>query len=332
MMEGFLREWLDDKDYVLVESSGSTGKPHTFKALKSRMKASARRTCEALGVQRGMRTLLCLSPSHIAGMMAVVRALECDLTLEAIPPTSHPLSAANFPPGASRQFDLVSMVPMQVENSLAVAGEAAALRDIKILLIGGAPISESLHEKLHGFSGRVLQTYGMTETLSNVALRDLRAQTDWYVALPGVTVSLDERGCLVIADEVTCDAPLVTNDLAELHPTDSGRFRILGRIDNVIISGGLKIHIEALEQTLRPLLDMPFAITKVEDTLLGEAVTLVAQCSKDALPAIKEICEQRLPKYHRPRHYLACAQLPLTATEKPAREEIRKLAAEKLGK
>ena len=206
------------------------------------------------------------------------------------------------------------MVPMQVYNSLQVPEEKERLKQIRHLIIGGGAIDDALASALKTFPNHVWSTYGMTETLSHIALRRLNGPeaSEWYTPFPSVKVSFNDEGCLVI------DAP--TNDIAELSSgtVPNMKFRILGRKDNVICSGGIKIQIETVERQLRPHLQAPFLITKRPDAKFGEVVVLLTE---GTVPEAKEVCLRILPKYHQPRVYLHVDQIPLTATGKPARKE-----------
>ena len=247
----FLAQWHDDSPTLLVHTSGSTGQPKPMHAEKRRMEASARITCQFLGLSEGDTALLCLPLDYIAGKMMVVRALTCSLRLIDVPPGGHPLA------GLEEPIDFAAMVPLQVYNSLAIPAERERLRSIGNLIIGGGAIDESLATALRDFPHAVWSTYGMTETLSHIALRRLSGPdaTEWYTPFPTVDVSLNREGCLVISAPLVCPDTLVTNDLAELN---DDRFRILGRRDNVVCSGGLKIQIEEVERRLQPPLRAPF--------------------------------------------------------------------------
>lgn len=333
-LQDFLREWNSDAPTVLVHTSGSTGRPKPLRVEKSRMEASARMTCRFLGLSEGDSALLCLPLDYIAGKMMVVRALTCGLKLLTVPPTGHPL--ADIGPLLSPEspsIGLAAMVPLQVWNTLRVPEERERLRRVRHLLIGGGPVDDAMAEELRDFPNAVWSTYGMTETLSHIALRRLSGPeaSQWYTPFDGVTVSLSEEGCLVVDAPAVHDGPLVTNDIAMVeHPTAPGqscrRFRILGRKDNVICSGGVKIMMEEVERQLRRHLDVPFMITKAPDARLGEQVVLLTEATDVA--AIEALCRQVLPQFYMPRRLLTVAKLPLTETGKPARHEAERLARE----
>jgi O-succinylbenzoic acid--CoA ligase len=222
------------------------------------------------------------------------------------------------------------MVPLQVYNSLQVPEERELLMQIKHLIIGGGAIDDALAAELKSFPNAVWSTYGMTETLSHIALRRLSGPdaSDWYTPFPSVTVSLSDDSTLIINAPEVCPELLITNDIANLSlgPGPNDRFppfRILGRRDNTICPGGLKIQAEQLERQLRPHLSSPFLITKRPDEKFGEIVVLLTECSTDDA---RLVCERVLPQYHHPRAYVHVSHLPLTATGKPARREAEKLA------
>ena len=321
-IDEFLAEWNNDSEYVHVRTSGSTGVPKPMLVEKRRMLNSARITCDFLGLREGDTALLCMSLDYIAGKMMVVRSLERRLQLITVPPSGHPL--ANLSPQTSH-LSFVAMVPMQVYNSLKVPEECERLKQICHLIIGGGAIDDALAAALKSFPHHVWSTYGMTETLSHIALRKLNGPdaSDCYTPFPSVKVSLSDEGCLVIDAPEVCAEPLVTNDIAELC---EGRFRILGRKDNVICSGGIKIQIEEVERQLRPHLSLPFLITKRPDAKFGEVVVLLTEGSVDEARAV---CERILPKYYQPKVYLHVDKIPLTETGKPARKQAEDLAKQR---
>ena len=372
--EEFIEEWNSPSPYVRVKTSGSTGAPKEMLVEKRRMLASARMTCDFLGLQPGDTALLCMSLDYIAGKMMVVRALERGLRLVSVEPSGHPLSSrptsqapTPIPSRGEGSFDTLSpaktnqaplpsgdwglqsghwcgcgptkgseypirdggldgggcflaMVPMQVWNTLQVPEERERLWKVRHLLIGGGAINEQLAEALQDFPGNAWSSYGMTETLSHIALRRLNGpdRSEWYTPLPGVSVSLNEEGCLVIRAPHLCDETLVTHDLAEMQSSQpDSPFRILGRRDNVVCSGGIKIQMEAVEEKLRPHLSFPFMITKRPDPKFGEVVAMLIEGA--TIEHCRAICQRVLPKYEQPKFFLVVDRLPLTETGKPAR-------------
>lgn len=332
----FLQEWNSPSETLLVHTSGSTGKPKPMWVEKQRMLNSAHITCDFLGLRPGDSALLCMSLDYIAGKMMVVRSIERKLRLFSVKPSGHPLSDESLAKMVEMDFDFVAMVPMQVYNTLQVPQERERLSRIKHLIIGGGAIDDALAEELRSLPGTVWSTYGMTETLSHIALRRLNGEeaSEWYQPFDSVGVSLNSDGCLVIDAPLVCSEPLVTNDIAEIkqqetssHSSDASSslktssphvlFRIKGRKDNVICSGGIKIQIEEVENLLRQHLDAPFLLAKKKDEKFGEIAVLVTESGD--LEGVEAICRQVLPKYWVPRQYLHFDQLPMTETGKPKR-------------
>lgn len=332
----FLQEWNSPSETLLVHTSGSTGKPKPMWVEKQRMLNSAHITCDFLGLRPGDSALLCMSLDYIAGKMMVVRSIERKLRLFSVKPSGHPLSDESLAKMVEMDFDFVAMVPMQVYNTLQVPQERERLSRIKHLIIGGGAIDDALAEELRSLPGAVWSTYGMTETLSHIALRRLNGEeaSEWYQPFGSVGVSLNSDGCLVIDAPLVCSEPLVTNDIAEIkqqetssHSSDASSslktssphvlFRIKGRKDNVICSGGIKIQIEEVENLLRQHLDAPFLLAKKKDEKFGEIAVLVTESGD--LEGVEAICRQVLPKYWVPRQYLHFDQLPMTETGKPKR-------------
>lgn len=313
-LEEFLAEWHNDSPTLLVHTSGSTGHPKPMLVEKRRMEASARITCEFLGLHEGDTALLCMSLDYIAGKMMVVRSLVCGLRLIYVTPSGLPYWEGTI--------DFAAMVPLQVWNLLHNAEGRERLKQIRNLIIGGGAIDEVLERELQDFPNAVWSTYGMTETLSHIALRRLNGADHslFYKPFNDVTVSLNEEQCLVINAPAVCDRTLITNDIAEL--SEQG-FRILGRKDNVICSGGIKIQIEEVERLLRPYLSTPYIITRARDEKFGEVVVLLIEGTSDDA---QQICHRVLPKYWQPRRIVTVPHIPMTETGKPARAVAEQLA------
>lgn len=320
-IEAFKDAWQQPSPTMTVHTSGSTGKPKEMQVEKIKMWDSARTTIQALGLQEGNTALLCMPLKYIAGQMVVVRSFAGSLQLMPVAPTAHPYAHLHEAP------DFAALTPMQVYESLKVPHERALLQRTLCLIIGGGVISPQLEAELRTFPNPIYSTYGMTETLSHIALRRVNgaSATDAYSPLPGVEVSLSEAGTLCVYAPHVNDNRLETNDLAEILP--NGTFRILGRRDNVICSGGIKLHIEEIEQKLAQL-SVRTLVTSLPDDSLGEAVTLLCEADAEQREEIDKACRSLLDAYEVPRHYLFTNKLPLTETGKPARAEARRLAEE----
>ena len=305
----FLLEWFNENPTITVRTSGSTGTPKQMEVRKDNMMNSARLTCDFLNLNPGDSALLCMSVQYIAGKMMVVRALVGGLNLMIETPSGYPLKRID------QQIDFAAMVPMQIYNSLRDPIEKKRLMNIKTLIIGGGAINEEMEAELIDFPNAVYSTYGMTETLSHIALRRLNGnyRSEYYHPFSSVTLSLSSDQTLIIDAPLVCNEHLITNDVADLRPDSS--FRILGRKDNVINSGGIKIQIEEVEKLLTPLIRAPFAITYRKDPLLGQAVVLLVAKLNTDIEDISSALSQ-LPKYWQPRRIIYVDEIPLTETSK----------------
>ena len=334
-LEDFFSEWNNDSDRVLVHTSGSTGKPKPMMVEKKRMLNSARITCDFLGLKPGDSALLCMSLDYIAGKMVVVRSIERHLHLISVSPSGHPLKDIN------EEITFAAMVPMQVYNTLQVPEERERLTHIRHLIIGGGAIDASLEKELQSLPGNIAiwSTYGMTETLSHIALRRINGAeaSEWYQPFDSVKISQTEEGCLVIDAPLVCAETLVTNDIVEIesyiyNKVEKTRFRIKGRKDNVICSGGIKIQIEEVEALLKPHLEKPFMLAKKKDEKFGEIAVLLTEDEdlKKVEATIRRLLsgksddsnkssESKSHKYWIPREFRYVEHLPLTETGKPKR-------------
>ena len=326
-LEDFLSEWNNDSDRVLVHTSGSTGKPKPMMVEKKRMLNSARITCDFLGLKPGDSALLCMSLDYIAGKMVVVRSIERHLHLISVSPSGHPLKNIDLK-DVNGEITFAAMVPMQVYNTLQVPEERERLTHIRHLIIGGGAIDASLEKELQALPGNIAiwSTYGMTETLSHIALRRINGAeaSEWYQPFDSVKISQTEEGCLVIDAPLVCAETLVTNDIVEIesyiyNKVEKLRFRIKGRKDNVICSGGIKIQIEEVEALLKPHLEKPFMIAKKKDEKFGEIAVLMSEDKeiKTVEATIRRLLSDH--KYWIPREFRYVDHLPLTETGKPKR-------------
>lgn len=331
-LEDFLSEWNNDSDTVLVHTSGSTGKPKPMMVEKKRMLNSARITCDFLGLNPGDSALLCMSLDYIAGKMVVVRSIERHLHLISVSPSGHPLKDVD------EEITFAAMVSMQVYNTLQVPEERERLTHIRHLIIGGGAIDASLEKELQALPGNIAiwSTYGMTETLSHIALRRINGDepSEWYQPFDSVHISQTEEGCLVIDAPQVCAETLVTNDIVEIEPyiynkVEKLRFRIKGRKDNVICSGGIKIQIEEVETLLKPHLEKPFMLAKKKDEKFGEIAVLLSEDEdiKKVEATVRRLLsdesekssDHKKYKYWIPKEFRYVEHLPLTETGKPKR-------------
>ena len=265
----FLLDWFDDKDYIEMKTSGTTGLPKLVRLQKHAMIQSALATGDFFDLKPGDKALLCLPVKFIAGKMMLVRSLILGLDLHITEPGTQPLALNKT------IYDFVAMVPLQVQNSI------LALKNVKKLIVGGAKMNADLEEKLLPLKTDVYETYGMTETITHIAARKVGEK--FFTVLPNVKITKDNRECLVIDIPAISEDPIVTNDLIEL--ISDNQFTFLGRIDNVINSGGVKLIPEQIEAKLIGRINSRFFVTGIPDSLLGEKLILVIEGEKQHFPA-----------------------------------------------
>lgn len=315
----FLNEWFDASPIITVHTSGSTGVPKELVVRKDRMMQSARLTCEFLNLQAGDTALLCMNLRYIGAMMMVVRSLVAGLNLVVRPASGHPLSDVEVP------LKFAAMVPLQVYNTLRVPAERKRLEHTDILIIGGGAVDDSLEAELKTIPIAAYSTYGMTETLSHIALRRLNgeAASKCYYPFSSVELSLSAENTLIVKAPLICDDVLQTNDIACL--CSDGGFTIAGRKDNVINSGGIKIQAEEMENRLQPFIPVPFAVTAVPDPCLGQALTLLI-AGKPDIKELENKLQAVLETYYRPKHIFITELIPQTENGKIDRTGCRILA------
>lgn len=308
----FLEQWLDDSPTLQLQTSGSTGTPAIIEVNKSQMIQSAAMTAEYFSFQAGDVALLCLPVSYVAGKMMVVRAMYSGLHLICIPPSANPLD--DLPENI--HIDFAPLIPLQLEN----VNDPSRIRNI---LLGGSPVPPQSEKRIQHFTSSVYHGYGMTETLSHVAIRRVNGEgaSDEYHALKGNWFETDERNCLVVHASFL-NQPVVTNDVAELiSPT---RFRWLGRFDHVINSGGIKIFPEIIESKISGLIQTSYFIAGVPDERFGEKVFLFIesdQVSPESLEIMHGQLVQCLDKYETPKQIIHLPYFERTTSGKIRRAE-----------
>lgn len=309
-MGNFLLDWMDDNDYVEVSTSGSTGKPKHIKLNKQAMVHSAIATGDFFGLKPGDSALHCLPANYIAGKMMLVRAIVLGLEIDVVTPTSYSLDNAY-----RASYDFCAMVPMQLENSL------VNINRIKKLIVGGTAVPKHLIDAIQNISTHVYETFGMTETITHIAARPLNHVNapQHFKVFPNVTISKDDRGCLVIdAPHLNADN-IVTNDVVEMHSTKE--FKILGRADNVINSGGVKLFPEVIESKLESQIHSRFFVASEKDDFLGQALVLVTEGKQE----IDINSFKGLDKYEIPKHIYHVDAFVETETKKIKRRETLEL-------
>ena len=306
----FLQQWLDENDTVIVKTSGSTGKPKDIQLDKSKMVNSAKATGVFFKLGENTSALLCLPSNYIAGKMMLVRAMVLGWDLHIVAPAKDALTQYD------NDYDFVAMVPYQVEHSL------DALHKVHKLIIGGGAISKELNKKLQEVDVEAFATYGMTETITHIAVRRINgvAESTDYTALPNVKFTKDEQGCLVINASEISEEIIITNDVVNLISPTS--FEWLGRIDNVINSGGIKIYPEQIEEKLSSIIELPFIVASEKNDQLGEQIILIFENDgKHKTPNFSEAFSN-LSTYERPKKIYTFSKFPFTETGKIIRDEV----------
>ena len=298
----FLLDWFDGKSYIEMHTSGSTGIPKTIRVDKQAMVNSALATGDFFELHAGNKALHCLPVKYVAGKMMLVRAMILGLDLEFVAPSSHPLR------NVDGIFDFAAMVPLQAQNSI------SELHRIKKLIVGGAKINSALENQLIKLPTQVFETYGMTETISHIAAKSVGEKA--FTVLPNVTISYDDQNCLVIHAPRISDDVIETNDVVEL--VNENQFIFLGRIDNVINSGGIKLLPEQIEEKLAGKIEPRYFISSKEDKELGEKIILVIEGNSFN---VDTSIFDTLDKYEKPKEILFVPKFKETGNGKIIRKE-----------
>ncbi|MFV5684322.1 AMP-binding protein [Flavobacterium sp. GB2R13] len=300
----FILDWFDKKSYIELNTSGTTGSPKIIQMDKQAMVNSALATGDFFDLRPGDKALHCLPTKYIAGKMMFVRGFILGLDMDFVAPTSHPMLLNET------KYDFVSMVPLQAQNSL------VELKNVKKMIVGGAKMGKSLEKSLSKLSTKGYETYGMTETITHIAAKKIGDKA--FSVLPNIKISQDERNCLVIDAPNISEETIVTNDLVEL--VNENEFVFLGRIDNVINSGGIKLIPEQIEEKLSNKIHSRFFVTGVEDSTLGEKLVLIIEGEKQTLD---ETIFDGLDKYEKPKEVFYVSKFIETQNGKIKRKEIQ---------
>lgn len=328
----FCRAWQSGQMKFTLHTSGSTGEPKPISLTRAQMRASAHLTGQTLGLGAGDTALVCLNIRYVAGIMMLVRGLELGMNLTIVEPSGNPL--ANFDPATSR-FTFTALVPLQLQTILddtdpvRRVATLSMLNGMKAILVGGAATSPALERALQVITAPVYATYGMTETVSHIALRRLNGpgQSDFFTSLDGVMLGTDERGCLHITSAATNFECVQTNDVVQL--IDATHFRVLGRADTIINSGGVKVQPEAVERIIQDVMTLfesepngsapRLLVAGLPDERLGQRVVLLLEnyvVQPNQLTVIQEQIRQRIGPYAIPKQAITVDQFTETPTGK----------------
>ncbi|MBX2898658.1 MAG: AMP-binding protein [Cyclobacteriaceae bacterium] len=317
----FCSDWLNEKEKFVLQTSGSTGAPKRIEVTRYQLKASARITAEYLNLKPEETALVCLEVAFVAGLMMLVRAMETGMNIIVTPPQANPLQLV-----AHLQIDFTALVPYQVETILN-SPQREKLHKIRNVLIGGAPLSEQTRTALQSFTNGMFATYGMTETLTHIALQKINGTIEnTFEVLSGFEIETDHRGCLVITAAHLGPEAVITNDLIER--VSKNQFRWLGRIDSVINTGGVKIIPEKVESLIAKVFEKlkitnRFFIAGLPHAQLGESVALIieAALSAEKTDLVMRELEQNLSRYENPKSIYQLGQFAYTQSGKINRPE-----------
>jgi O-succinylbenzoic acid--CoA ligase len=320
MVEGFsdfLSSWSDQSSEFEIKTSGSTGPPKSISLTRSALRYSAEQTAIALKLDPDTRILCCIDTNRIGGFMMWVRAAHLGLAIETIEPVADPMEMLP----EDHDFTFVSLVPYQLYQILKNNESIEKLNRFKTVLLGGAPLSENVHIELSSMQPRFHQSYGMTETCSHVAIREVSDENEGYSAIGDVELKQDDDGCLIVSGTVTNSKELNTGDIVEIDAEN--RIHWKGRRDNVINSGGVKIIPEEIELELRvgndELVLRNYFVTSLPDSILGEKLVLVVEGAKMDIPMA------HLSKYNKPKEVYFLDNFVFTANSKLDRKKTTDL-------
>ena len=310
----FILEWLNNDDYVYVFTSGSTGKAKKIKLGKQEMIESAKRTIQFFKLKADDTALLCLPAHGIAGKMMIVRAFTGGLNLICVKPQQKPLTRIN------RNIDFAAMTAYQAKASL---NQLKEKNNVKQLLIGGSAIPAILEQEIQLLETTCYSGFGMTETITHIAIRLINGNDKQavYKCLPDISINTDERSCLCVKAPYLYGT-IVTNDIVEI--IDNSKFLWLGRYDNIVNSGGIKIHPEQIEHNLKKHIDRSFFIASIPDDSLGEKLVLIIEgssFSEKQLIELKDIIALSANKYHQAKEIIFVDKFIRTKSNKIKRQE-----------
>jgi O-succinylbenzoic acid--CoA ligase len=303
----FLLDWFDEKSYIELSTSGTTGTPKVIKIDKQAMLDSALATGDFFDLNPGDTMLHCLPTNYVAGKMMFVRSFILGLDMKFVEPNSDPLK------NIDEEFDFCAMVPLQAKNSL----KKLKAGKIKKLIIGGVKVHKALEQELVKLDMDIYETYGMTETITHIAAKKIGEKA--FTVLPNVKVAIDDRRCLVIDAKNISKELIVTNDIVNL--ISDTQFSWEGRIDNIINSGGIKLMPERIEDKLSTLIPRRYFVSGQPDEILGEKAVLYIE--GEPMP-IEEAVLSVLDKFEKPKEIVFIPKFNETATGKIMRIESMK--------
>ena len=288
----FLTSWFDENDFILVKTSGSTGTPKEIKLKKIDLISSSKLTADYFKLKPGDKVINCLPVEYIAGKMMLVRSLVLGLDLYLFPVNSSPIKQIQ------KNYDLIAFTPMQLETSILFIDR------IKNVLVGGSAVNENLKQKILNINTNVYETYGMTETITHIAVRNLTKGENEFTTLPGIEIGKRDN-CLFIKPNHLSIEMVQTNDIVQF--TNKNKFLLIGRRDFIINSGGVKLNPETIEKKLAKYISADFVISSIDNSKFGEVVALVF---KKNIPDNYSKAFTHLSKYEIPKEVLVIDNFP----------------------
>ena len=314
----FCKKWLDGEAIFNLKTSGSTGEPKTIMLTRNQMIASARLTGETFGLNKGDSALVCLNIEYIAGIMMLVRGMELGLTLTIVEPSGNPFERTK-----NKVFDFLAFVPLQLQNLLENEENIEILNKAKAVIVGGAAVNGELSIKIQKLKATVVSTYGMTETVSHIAIKQLNGtgNNDNFKVLKGVKIGIDERNCLNILAKASNNELVQTNDIVEV--VNENEFKLIGRFDNIINSGGVKIQLEKVEKLIeneiKLLSPKRYFVYGMPDEKLGQKLVLFVEgenVNMEIKNAFLQNTKSILSKYEVPKMIYFVEKFTETSTGK----------------
>jgi O-succinylbenzoic acid--CoA ligase len=335
----FKKAWEFGQETFEIQTSGSTGQPKKILLRRKQMLASVKMTAKAFNLKEGDTAFCCLNIDYIAGMMMLVRAFEIGMDLLIVEPKSNPFEDIEkhlYILKANRGQNFFAFVPLQIQTLLDNTPiYSDILNSAKAIIIGGAAVNEAILEKIQKIYRPVYVTYGMSETLTHIAIKRINGseKEEFFNTLDGVDIKLTNESCLMIKSKTTDDQWITTNDVAEI--INGSSFVLHGRIDNVINSGGVKIQLEKIEKVAESVLNKlktdkkelkgRYFVFSLPDDNLGERLIFVLEKETiailsgreditkiDILKGFKEI----LPKFEVPKEVFFVEKIVETPTGK----------------
>jgi o-succinylbenzoate---CoA ligase len=308
----FCEKWLAGQQEFILKTSGSTGEPKPISLTRFQMKASAKLTGKTFGLKTHDKALVCLNVEYIAGIMMLVRGMVLGLELTVIEPNSNPLENLE-----NERFDFAAFVPLQLHKILENKNQIEILNQMKVIIVGGAAVNEVLEKNIQELKVPVYSTYGMTETVSHIAIRKLNGadKSNNFKVLEGVKIGIDERNCLNIIAEASNNDLVQTNDIVEI--INEKEFKLIGRFDNIINSGGVKIQLEKIEKAFEKFInENRFFVFGITDLALGQKLILVIECESSINENILSEGRKSLSKYEIPKQIFTIKNFSETPTGK----------------